>query len=200
MKTRRIMVGVAATAALIPARPASAASPNDAEVDDGDVGEYCVTSMLSPEEIAAGVESPLTCWDTFADSLRAAGARNVPADLTWDELHRRHGNDPEVLALRSWLRTAASAQHLDQVSGGPDRVLTVSGPCLDGGGINLPDLPGWNNVINATKVLDCASVKHYDAANYGSGDTYTTHHITPETYQLMSAPLADDVSSIKYAT
>jgi len=183
--------GLAALAAAIPlmapAVAGAAPPPTTGSTVTAASQPYCSTTELTPEQMAAGETSQITCYGTLSASLQAVGI-DAPKGVTV----------ANVMATATTTASAASgvaAVHYKSTNG-TGEYLSVAGDGCDGGGLSFQAGDPWNDTIMATRHRLCSQVKHYSDADY-SGNIQTTNGING-TLVLMNAQLTRQVSSIKY--
>lgn len=135
-----------------PALPPAKAEP---------AGTDCVTTALTPEQLAAGGKPTVTCYPTLADALSSTGIEVDP-----------YASRQELLDAAA-LSSTILAIHYDG-SNGTGGSLSVNGTACNGGGISFTgSLAGWDNRVSSTRHYLCGTIKHWDASNY-AGDQETT--------------------------
>ena len=151
--------GLAAIAAALPlVAPAVAGA---ATVPTEPAATYCSTTELTPDQIAAGEHSTITCYTSLDSSLRAVGI-DTPKGASLEGL-------ATTMAASG---SGVAAIHYKNASGAGE-YLTVAGDGCDGGGLSFEAGESWNDSIVATRHRLCSQVKHYSDANYG-GTIQTT--------------------------
>jgi len=173
---RGAAVGVPMVGAVLPMGAVVAADPAPPEVPKN----HCVTSELTPEQLASGQRSTLTCFTTFAEALASRG-------IHVGEEVQPAGLSTEVILSVSTL----AAVHFDGNNGGGASLL-VYGDCT-GGGISLDS--SWDNRISSTRHAACGTIKHFDSTSY-SGTQENTRGLYGNTFDLTT--LNDRVGSAKY--
>jgi hypothetical protein len=180
--------GLAALAAAIPlmAPAVAGAAPLSTSGSTSTTASqpFCSTTELTPEQMAAGVTSQITCYGTLDASLRAVGI-DAPKGTTVDNLMSTEGASASGVAAVHYKTTNGSGEY-----------LSVAGSGCDGGGLSFEAGDSWNDTIMATRHRLCSQVKHYSDADY-TGNTQTTNGANG-TLVLMNGQLTRQVSSIKY--
>ena len=179
--------GLAALAAAIPLMAptiAGAAPLSSAPSAEPSASQpYCSTQELTPEQMAAGETSQITCYSSLDASLRAVGIA-APTGATADSMMTAGTSASGVAAVHY------------KNSNGTGEYLSVAGDGCDGGGLSFTAGDNWNDAILATRHRLCSQVKHYSDADY-SGNIQTTNGPNGMLVQMNSA-LARQVSSIRY--
>lgn len=170
-------LGVPLVGAVLPA--ASAAAAVEPPAPDAP-RNHCVTSELTPQQLASGQRSSLSCFATFSEALASRGVR-VGADV-----------QPAGLSVDVILSVTSLAAIHYEGSGASGASLQVYGDC-NGGGISLD--PSWDNKISSTRHGACSTVKHFDTTAY-SGAQENTAGGYGAVFTLTT--LNDQVGSVKY--
>ncbi|MGZ4681039.1 MAG: hypothetical protein ACXWCM_14425 [Acidimicrobiales bacterium] len=177
--------GFAALAAAIPLMaPAVAGAAPLPPATSATSQPYCSTQELTPEQMAAGEISHVTCFGTLSESLQAVGI-DAPKGATTQSL----------LSENVVTATGVAAVHYKSANG-TGEYLSVAGDGCDGGGLSFAAGDSWNDTILSTRHRLCSQVKHYSDADYG-GNVQTTDGSNGTLVQ-MNSQLARQVSSIKY--
>lgn len=177
--------GFAALAAAIPLMaPAVAGAAPAPPATSATSQAYCSTQELTPEQMAAGEISHVTCFGTLSESLQAVGI----------EAPRGAGAE-SLLSANVITTTGVAAVHYKSTNGSGE-YLSVAGDGCDGGGLSFAAGDSWNDAILSTRHRLCSQVKHFSDADY-SGNIQTTNGINGTLVQ-MNSQLARQVSSIKY--
>jgi hypothetical protein len=179
--------GLAALAAAIPLMApamAGAATPASAPSASSVTSEpYCSTQELTPDQMAAGEISRITCFSTLAASLQAVG------------IAAPKGASVESLMASATATSGVAAIHYKSLNG-TGEYLSVAGDGCDGGGLSFAAGDNWNDAILSTRHRLCSQVKHYSEADYG-GNIQTTNGANGMLVPMNSS-LARQVSAIRY--
>lgn len=181
--------GLAALAAAIPLMApavAGAATPTTTGTTATTAASepYCSTVELTPEQIAAGQTSEITCYGTLEASLRAVGV-DAPAGVTLASAMAADGTTASSVAAIHYKTTNGTGEY-----------LSVAGDGCDGGGLSFQAGDSWNDAIMSTRHRLCSQVKHYSEADY-TGNVQTTNGASG-TLVMMNSQLTRQVSAIKY--
>ncbi len=139
---------------------------------------HCVTTLLTPRQMARGATSELRCYPRFDQAMASVGVR-VPRSATPADV--AGGGASTLVAI-----------HYDGTNGSGDS-LSISGTDCNGGGISLSG--GWNNAISSTAHQLCGQIKHFANTDY-SGATSLTEGGWGAVRNVGS--LSNDVGSIRY--
>ncbi len=179
--------GLAALAAAIPLMAPAVASAAPLPTDGSTATAsqpYCSTQELTPDQMAAGETSQITCFGTLEASLTAVGI-DAPQGATVEGLMSTEAASASGVAAVHYKTTNGSGEY-----------LSVAGDGCDGGGLSFAAGDSWNDTIMATRHRLCSQVKHFSDADYG-GNVQTTNGING-TLNMMNGSLTRQVSSIKY--
>lgn len=179
---RRALIGAAvvvpaALSASAPVAASTAPAPSGQE-DPG--ATYCATTMLSAEQIDAGVRSTIVCFDSLDESLRSVGLD--PGTVT-----RSASGVPQAALNAGGL----VAVHYDNVNG-QGLYLNINGSGCNGGGVSFAPWEFWNDRIRSTAHRGCSTIKHWAEPQYQGDMVATTGGVT----NLGS--LAGRVTSVRY--
>ena len=175
--------GLAALAAALPLVAPAVAGAATVSSPPSVSQPYCSTHELTPEQLAAGETSEITCYTSLSDSLRAVGV-----------------DAPKGAGVDSLVGTQVAASGIAAVhykaSGGTGEYLSVAGDGCDGGGISFSAGESWNDAIASTRHRLCSQVKHYSDNDY-TGSIQTTNGGNGALVPMNSA-LSRQVSAIRY--
>jgi hypothetical protein len=173
MSARAICCAMAAVTAAILAVAAPASA--------GGKTEYCYTTLLNSEELAAGKVNAISCYSSELQ-LTAAVAVNLGVSPVGSL-------DFGILSFTN----RRLARHYD---GGPGSSnLSVYGTSCTGGGLNLTGT-GWDDRINTTLHGACGTIVHYTDVNFGGSSQLTAGGCGG--WAPLAYPLINNVSSIRY--
>jgi hypothetical protein len=193
MRPTPIAVVLASTAALS-AAPASAAAltkapeqlpPSSTPVPSAQ-GDHCLAEAVTVDEMRRGVASEVTCYDTYAEALRAAGVQDVPSGIT-------PAQAGSVLQAQSFVL----GTHYDGANGGGQSISGVGDAC-DGRVLNLVgDNAHMNNRISSTTHGACPRIKHFTEFEM-QGTAEMSVYDPGQPYYNLSASLNNQASSLRY--
>jgi hypothetical protein len=140
--------------------------------------------LLSPEQLAAGVRSTISCFGTNDEALRS-----IHVDPARAGSARTAGADGGA--------ELDGASHLVAVhyesKNGRGMFLNVGGDSCEGGGMNLTG--DWNDRVRSTAPRGCSLIKHWVDADYGgASESVSGNQQTPT--DLVN--IGGLVSSVRY--
>lgn len=115
---------------------------------------YCITTMLTPEQMDAGVTSTIDCFDSLDESLRSVG-------IDPGTVARSSSGVPQV-ALNSGGLVAVHYEN----SNGQGKYLNINGTTCEGGGVSFAPGDEWNDRIRSTSHRGCSRIKHWADVEY----------------------------------
>jgi hypothetical protein len=174
---------LAALAAAIPLVAPSVASAATAPTTSSSP-EYCSTHELTPEQMAAGATSEITCYSTLEASLAAVGVA-VPQGVDVNNLMATATASGQSVAAIHYKSTLGTGEY-----------LSVAGDGCDGGGLSFAAGDSWNDTIVSTRHKLCSQIKHYSDADYG-GNMQSTSGVSG-ILNILGGALSRQVSSIRY--
>lgn len=113
--------------------------------------ENCIAKVTGKHADGTFILGRQTCYATYAEVLRHAGASNFSASTT-----------PATVTRSTLLSGSILGTHFDG-AGWTGASFSVQGTTCGGGGLNLPST--WNDRISST-ANGCAEIIHYENANY----------------------------------